>query len=62
MPSINMGRLIDIAIMAIDGLIQDDRTEAMIYLRDTMELTEDECELFGIDYKEMKGETLCLEI
>lgn len=49
----NFKRLAEVAAMAIDGLIQDDRTEAMIYFRDTMELTKDECEFFGINYTEM---------
>ena len=47
-------RLVEIAQLAIDGLRCDDEDSAMEYFADTMELTKEEAEFFGIGYKEMK--------
>lgn len=47
-------RLSEIATKCIDGLIEDDEEQALIYLRDEVELTEEECEYFGVDYDEMQ--------
>ena len=47
-------RLVEIAQLAIDGLRCDDEDSAMEYFADTMELTEEEAEFFGIEYDEMK--------
>jgi hypothetical protein len=46
-------RLRDIAQYAIDGLMHDEPNEALKYFRDTIEMTKDECEFFGIDYEKM---------
>lgn len=46
-------RMAELASLAIDGLIEDDENEALIYLRDTMDLTQEECKYFGIDYEKM---------
>lgn len=47
-------RLCEIASKCMDGLREDDETSALIYLRDEVELTEEECEYFGVDYDEMQ--------
>ena len=47
-------RLSEIATQCIDGLRQDDEEQAMIFLRNEVELTEDECEYFGVDYDDMQ--------
>ena len=47
-------RLSEIASSCIDGLMLDDEEQALIYLRDTVELTKEECEYFGIDYDDMQ--------
>lgn len=47
-------RLSEIASKCIDGLREDDEEQALIYLRDEVELTEEECDYFGIDYDEMQ--------
>lgn len=47
-------RLSEIASKCIDGLLEDDRETALEYLRDEVELTEEECEYFGVDYDEMQ--------
>lgn len=48
MKTISIDRLSEIASLAIDGLMQDGEEEAMEYFRDTMELTDEEREYFGI--------------
>ena len=48
----NWYRLDEIASKAIDGLFVDDPYEAKIYCEDTLELTEEENEYFGISEKE----------
>ena len=52
--NITVERLMEIASMAIDGLRCDDEDSAMEYFADAIELTREECELFGIEYDEMK--------
>lgn len=47
-------RLSEIATKCIDGLREDDEESALVYLRDEVELTEEECEYFGVDYEEMQ--------
>ena len=47
-------RLSEIASQCIDGLRLDDEEQALIFLRDEVELTEEECEYFGVDYDEMQ--------
>lgn len=47
-------RLVEIAQLAIDGLMCDGEDSALEYFADTMELTEEEAEFFGIEYDEMK--------
>jgi len=48
-------RLVEIASLVIDGLKTDDEDSAMEYLADTVELTEEEAEFFGIDYQNMRA-------
>lgn len=50
----NEDRLSEIATKCIDGLREDDEESALVYLRDEVELTEKECEYFGVDYDEMQ--------
>lgn len=45
---ISYERLSEIASLAIDGLIQDGKDEAMEYFDETMELSDEEKEYFGI--------------
>lgn len=45
-------RMDEIASKAIDGLFEDDVYEAKIYCEETLELTEEEMEYFGISEKE----------
>jgi hypothetical protein len=47
-------RFSEIASKCIDGLLEDDEEQALIYLRDEVELTEEECQYFGVDYDEMQ--------
>ena len=47
-------RLVEIATLLKDGLIEDDYDSAMEYMADTIELTEKEAEFLGIDYEDMK--------
>ena len=47
-------RLSEIATQCISGLREDDEEQALIFLRDEVELTEEECEYFGVDYDEMQ--------
>lgn len=47
-------RLSEIASLAIDGLLQDDEEQALIYLNETLELDVDECNYFGIDIAKMR--------
>lgn len=51
---VSYARLSELATLSKDGLIQDDYDSAMEYFADTMELTQEESEFFGIDYEEMK--------
>lgn len=53
--NITVERLVEIASLAISGLQEDDEDSAMEYLSDTVELSEEEAELFDIDYREMKA-------
>lgn len=41
-------RLVEIASLAIQGLLEDDEDSAMEYFAETMELTEYEREFFGV--------------
>lgn len=45
-------RMDEIASKAIDGLFEDDAYEAKIYCEETLELTDEENEYFGISEKE----------
>lgn len=45
-------RMDEIASKAIDGLFEDDTYEAKIYCEETLELTDEEKEYFGISGKE----------
>lgn len=45
-------RLSEISTQALQGLIEDDYDSAMEYFRDTIELTDEEREYFGIDKEE----------
>ena len=47
-------RLSEIATQCIDELRQYDEEQGLIFLRDEVELTEEECEYFGVDYDEMQ--------
>lgn len=47
------GRVIEIATKVIDGLLADDKEAALVYLRDEVEFSEEECMFFGIDYDEI---------
>lgn len=46
---ISSDRLIEIASLAIDGLVQDDADEARVYFDETMQLTDFEKKFFGLD-------------
>jgi cytochrome c-type biogenesis protein CcmH/NrfG len=41
-------RLVEIATLAIQGLLEDDEETAMEYFAETMELTDEEREFFGV--------------
>lgn len=41
-------RLVEIASLAINGLLEDDKKTAMEYFAETMELTQEEREFFGV--------------
>lgn len=45
---ISRSRLIELGTLFKDGLLQDDKDSAMEYFEDTMELTDEEREFFGI--------------
>ena len=49
-------RMDEIASKAIDGLFEDDAYEAKIYCEETLELTDEENEYFGISEKEEEEE------
>lgn len=55
-PQINPHRLSEIASLCVEGLIEDDYDSAMEYFRDAIEMTEEECEYFDIDYDDMMSE------
>lgn len=57
-PQINPHRLSEIASLLKDGIIEDDYDSAMEYFRDTLQLTEEECDYFDIDYDEMMGDEI----
>ena len=46
-------RMVEIATLLKDGLIEDDMHEALLYLRDTVELTPDEAKFFEVDFSEV---------
>ena len=46
------GRMSEIATYALHGLLEDDYDTAMEYFRDTIELTDEERDYFGIPYEE----------
>lgn len=60
--NISMDRLIEIASLAIDGLVQDDADEARVYFDETMQLTDSEKLFFGVEQnntlEEMNAEKL----
>lgn len=41
-------RLVEIVTLAIQGLLEDDEETAMEYFAETMELTDEEREFFGV--------------
>ena len=47
-PNISWDRLSEIATQALHGLIEDDYDSAMEYFRDTLDLTDEEREYFGV--------------
>lgn len=47
-PEMSRKRLSEIASKAIDGLVEDGEEEALEYINDTLELTEEEKEYFGV--------------
>ena len=47
-------RLEELATLFKDGLIEDDEDSAMDYFANSMELTKEEAEFFGIEYEEME--------
>lgn len=47
--TISYDRLIEIATLLKDGLIEDDEHEAILYLRDVVELTPEEAAFFEVD-------------
>ena len=48
-------RLSEIATDCIDALLEEaDNSYSLQFLRDEVELTEDECEYFGVDYDKMQ--------
>lgn len=42
-------RLVELATLFKDGLIEDDEEQALIYFDETCEMTEEEKEFFGIE-------------
>ena len=46
--TISWDRLSEIATQALHGLLEDDKESAMEYFRDTIDLTDEEREYFGI--------------
>lgn len=51
---ISYARLVEITTLLKDGLIEDDYDSAMEYMADTVELTKEEAEFFGVDYEDMQ--------
>ncbi|MBQ2882600.1 MAG: hypothetical protein IJE43_02335 [Alphaproteobacteria bacterium] len=51
-PYIKPSRLLAIAEGAIQGLIIDDKEAALKYLREQVELTREECEVFELDIED----------
>ena len=49
-------RLIEIATLLKDGLMEDDPYEALVYMRETVEMTSEEAEFFGVDFSEIEEE------
>lgn len=49
-------RLIEIATLLKDGLMEDDPYEALVYMRETVEMTPEEAEFFGVDFSEIEEE------
>lgn len=48
--NVSYERLLELATLFKDGLIEDDSYEAQIYFLQTLEMSKEECELFGIEY------------
>lgn len=55
-PSIQYDRMVEIATQVIHGLIEDDEYEALLYLHDTVELTEEEANFFGVDFSSLDSD------
>ena len=49
-------RLIEITTLLKDGLMEDDPYEALLYMRETVEMTPEEAELFCVDFSEIEEE------
>lgn len=48
-PQFTKDRLVELLTLAIDGLLEDDEESAREYFRESMEMSEEEAEFFGID-------------
>lgn len=53
---IGFDRMTEIASKAIDGLREDDETEARIYCEEEIEMDSDEMEYFGLAEEESEDE------
>lgn len=49
-------RLVEIATQLKDGLICDDEYEALVYMRDTIEMSPEEAEFFDVDFSGLEEE------
>ena len=50
MEKITKDRLIEIATLLKDGLIEYDEEQALIYMKEVVEMTNEEAEFFGVDF------------
>lgn len=48
----NKERVIELATLAIQGMIEDDRKTAIEYMHDTMDMTIEECNFYGVQITE----------
>lgn len=51
---INYDRLVEIATLLKDGLMEDDEEQALIYMKETIDMTNEEAEFFGVNLTEVE--------